>query len=129
MITQNTPTTAPSTTAHGRSLYQAIQVAGLVAPLVGALSRTTNLDAIWVVAFPFHEMAHPSRPTLKLSAVIKRAEQAAVMEQLRVDSLESAKVALLKASHYSDWTERAYAPLFELLDIAIADKRARRLQA
>lgn len=106
--------------AETRSLYQTIQVAGLVAPFVDALSRSDNLDAIWVVAFPFDDIAHPARPTLKLSSVIKRAEQAGTMEYMRVDSLESARSALVKASNYSDWTERSYVPLLELLDIAIA---------
>ena len=128
MTTQTQAQAAPSTSAdaaaQSRSLYQSIQVAGLVTPFVGALSRTHNLDAVWVVAFPFEEMAHPSRPTLKLSTVIKRAEQAGVMEYMRVDSLESARSALVKASHYSDWTEVAHAPLLELLDIAIAQKRS-----
>jgi hypothetical protein len=126
MTMQNLASTVLSTdttTAESRSRYQTIQVAGLVAPFVDALSRTDNLDAIWVVAFPFVEMAHPTRPTLKLSTVIKRAEQAGTMEHMRVDSLESARSALVKASRYSDWTERSYAPLLELLDITIAAKR------
>ena len=130
MTTQNLAHTVPSNTtatdAENRSRYQTIQVAGLVAPFVDALSRTHNLDAVWVVAFPFDEMAHPPRPTLKLSTVIKRAEQAGTMENLRVDSLESARSALAKASHYSDWTEASYAPLLELLDIAIAAKKLKR---
>jgi hypothetical protein len=130
MTTQNLAPTVPSTTtatdAENRSRYQTIQVAGLVAPFVDALSRTHNLDAVWVVAFPFDEMAHPTRPTLKLSTVIKRAEQAGTMEHMRVDSLESARSALAKASHYSDWTEASYAPLLELLDIAIAAKKLKR---
>ena len=130
MTTQNLAHTDPSNTtatdAENRSRYQTIQVAGLVAPFVDALSRTHNLDAVWVVAFPFDEMAHPTRPTLKLSTVIKRAEQAGTMENLRVDSLESARSALAKASHYSDWTEASYAPLLELLDIAIAAKKLKR---
>ncbi len=130
MTTQNLAHTVPSNTtatdAENRSRYQTIQVAGLVAPFVDALSRTHNLDAVWVVAFPFDEMAHPTRPTLKLSTVIKRAEQAGTMENLRVDSLESARSALAKASHYSDWTEASYAPLLELLDIAIAAKKLKR---
>ena len=127
MITQNLPTAIPShNTAENRSRYQTIQVAGLVAPFVDALRRTHNLDAIWAVAFPFDEMAHPTRPTLKLSAVIKRAEYAGTMEHMRVDSLESARSALVKASQYSDWTEKSYAPLLELLDIAIVDKRSKR---
>ncbi len=127
MITQNLAPTVPSTdttAAESRSRYQTIQVAGLVAPFVDALSRTHNLDAIWAVAFPFAEMAHPTRPTLKLSTVIKRAEQAATMEHMRVDSLESARSALVQTSRYSDWTETSYAPLLELLDIAIAAKRS-----
>jgi hypothetical protein len=45
---------------------------------------------------------------------------------MRVDSLESARSALAKASHYSDWTEASYAPLLELLDIAIAAKKLKR---
>lgn len=133
MTTQTLAPTAPSTTTatdvENRSRYQNIQVAGLVAPFVDALSRTHNLDATWVVAFPFEEMAHPARPTLKLSTVIKRAEQAATMEHMRVDSLESARSALAKSSHYSDWTEKSHAPLLELLDIAIAQKKSKRLAA
>lgn len=126
MITQNLPQAAPSTSpdisAETRSLYQTVQVAGLVAPFVDALSRSHDLDAIWVVAFPFNDIAHPARPTLKLSTVIKRAEQAGTMEHMRVDSLESARSALIVASSYSDWTATSYAPLLELLDIAIAQK-------
>jgi len=128
MITQNLPQVASSTTndiaAKSRSLYQTIQVAGLVAPFVDALSQSHDLDAIWVVAFPFEDIAHPARPTLKLSTVMKRAEQAGTMEHMRVDSLESARSALVKASSYSDWTEKSCAPLVELLDIAIAQKRS-----
>jgi len=128
MITQNLPQVASSTTndiaAKSRSLYQTIQVAGLVAPFVDALSQSHNLDAIWVVAFPFEDIAHPARPTLKLSTVMKRAEQAGTMEHMRVDSLESARSALVKACSYSDWTEKSCAPLVELLDIAIAQKRS-----
>jgi hypothetical protein len=131
MTTQNLASTASSTPtatdAENRSRYQTIQVAGLVAPFVDALSRTHNLDATWVVAFPFEEMAHPLRPTLKLSTVIKRAEQAGTMEHIRVDSLESARSALVKACLYSDWTEKSHAPLLELLDIAIAAKKSKRL--
>ncbi|MES2582592.1 MAG: hypothetical protein V4627_07740 [Pseudomonadota bacterium] len=122
-ITPTAPSSDTTIAAESRSLYQTIQVAGLVAPFVDALSRTHNLDAVWVVAFPYVEMAHPTRPTLKLSTVIKRAEQAATMEHMRVDSLESARSALAKASQYSDWTEASYAPLLELLEIAIAAKR------
>ena len=133
MTTQTLAPTAPpittATEAENRSLYQTIQVAGLVAPFVDALSRAHNLDAVWVVAFPFEEMAHPARPTLKLSTVIKRAEQAATMEHIRVDSLETARSALAKASQYSDWTEKSHAPLLELLDIAIAHKKSKRLVA
>ena len=133
MTTQTLAPTALSTTmatdAENRSRYQTIQVAGLVAPFVDALSRTHNLDAVWVVAFPFEEMAHPTRPTLKLSTVIKRAEQAATMEQMRVDSLESARSALALACQYSDWTEKSHAPLLELLDVAIAQKKSKRLAA
>ena len=110
-----------SNPTDSRARYQHIQVAGLVAPFVQALSRKGNLDAVWAVAFPFEEMAHPERPSLKLSVVIKRAMQEAGIEHMRVDSLESARSVLVKASRYSDWTERAYAPLLELLDIAIAD--------
>lgn len=128
MNTHNLSKAIPSTTADVRDRYQQIQVAGLVAPFVDALSRRSNLDAIWAVAFPFEERAHPTRPTLKLSVVIKRAEHAAGIEQMRVDSLESARSVLVKAGRYSDWTERSYAPLLELLDIAIADKRAKRGQ-
>lgn len=128
MNTQNLSKAIPSNTANSRDRYQHIQVAGLVAPFVDALSRRGNLDAIWAVAFPFEEMAHPTRPTLKLSVVIKRAEHEAGIEHMRVDSLESARSVLLRASRYSDWTERAYVPLLELLDIAIADKRAKRGQ-
>lgn len=120
-------TTAYTSTAAQRSRYQTVQVAGIVAPLVDALSRSHNLDAVWAVAFPFVDMAHPTRPTLKLSTAIKRAEQAGTMEHMRVDSLESARSALAKASHYSDWTEKAYVPLLELLDIAIARKGSQRL--
>lgn len=126
MTTQNIAPAAPSThttAAESRSLYQTIQVAGLVAPFVDALSRSHNLDAVWVVAFPFTEMAHPTRPTLTLSTVIKRAGQAGTQEHIRVDSLESARSALVKASTYSDWTEASNVPLLQLLDIAIADKR------
>ena len=65
-------------------------------------------------------MAHPTRPTLKLSTAIKRAGQAGTMEHMRVDSLESARSALAKASRYSNWTEVSHAPLLELLDSAIA---------
>lgn len=133
MTTQTLAPTAPSTTtaadAETRSRYQTIQVAGLVAPFVDALSRTHNLDAVWVVAFPFEEMTHPARPSLKLSTVIKRAEQAGTMEHIRVDSLESARSALTKACQYSDWTEKSHAPLLELLDIAIAHKKSKRLVA
>ncbi len=134
MTTQNLAPTTPSTTttatdAENRSRYQTLQVAGLVAPFVDALSRTHNLDAVWVVAFPFDEMAHPARPTLKLSTAIKRAEQAGTMEHMRVDSLESARSALVKASRYSDWTEKSCAPLLELLDIAIAEKTLKRVVA
>jgi hypothetical protein len=117
-----------STTTEGRNLYQRIQIAGLVAPFVDALNRTGNLDAIWAIAFPFEETVHPTRPTLKLSLVIKRAEREAGIEHMRVDSLESARSVLVKACRYSDWTERAYTPLLELLDIAIADKRSKRSQ-
>lgn len=134
MPTQTLAPTAPSTTttatdAENRSRYQTIQVAGLVVSFVDVLSRTHNLDAVWVVAFPFEEMAHPERPSLKLSTVIKRAEQAGTMEHIRVDSLESARSALAKASRYSDWTEKSHAPLLELLDIAIAQKKSKRLAA
>jgi hypothetical protein len=133
MTTQTFAPAAPSTTtitdAENRSRYQTIQVAGLVAPFVDALSRSHDLDAVWAVAFPFTEMAHPTRPTLKLSTVIKRAEQAGTMEHIRVDSLESARSALVKASRYSDWTETSYAPLLELLDIAVAEKKSKRLAA
>nr|WP_315488628.1 hypothetical protein [uncultured Rhodoferax sp.] len=133
MTTQTLAPTASSTTtaadAETRSRYQTIQVAGLVAPFVDALSRTHNLDAVWVVAFPFEEMTHPARPSLKLSTVIKRAEQAGTMEHIRVDSLESARSALTKACQYSDWTEKSHAPLLELLDIAIAQKKSKRLAA
>lgn len=132
MNTLHLPKTSPFTNdsdnnaAESRNRYQTIQVAGLVAPFVSALSYTPNLDAIWAVAFPFDEMAHPAHPTLKLSVVIKRAGHAGTMEHMRVDSLESARSALVKAGHYSDWTERSYIPLLELLDIAIADKRLKR---
>lgn len=125
MTTQNL---AP-TDAENRNRYQTIQIAGLVAPFVDALSRTHNLDGVWVVAFPFDEMAHPTRPTLKLSTAIKRAEQAGTMEHMRVDSLESARSALVKASRYSDWTQTSYVPLLELLDIAIAKKKLKRVVA
>lgn len=118
-----------SNPADSRERYQKIQVAGLVAPFVHALTRTGNLDAIWAVAFPFEEMVHPTRPTLKLSVVIKRAMQDAGRELMRVDSLESARSVLIEASRYSDWTERAYVPLLELLDLAIADKRSKRGQS
>lgn len=128
MNTQNLSKAIPSNTADIRDRYQHIQVAGLVAPFMDALSRRGNLDAIWAVTFPFDEMAHPTRPTLKLSVVITRAEREAAIEHMRVDSLESARSVLVKASRYSDWTERAYAPLLELLDIAIADKRSKRGQ-
>lgn len=128
MTTQNLAPAAPSSTdttaAESRILYQTIQVAGLVAPFVDALNRSHNLDAVWVVPFSFTEMAHPTRPTLKLSTVIKRAGQAGTLEHIRVDSLESARSALVKASNYSDWTEASTVPLLQLLDIAIADKRA-----
>ena len=122
-LSQAAPSTTTDDAAQNRSLYQSIQVAGLVAPFVDTLSRTQNLDAVWVVAFPFADMAHPTRPTLKLSTAIKRAEQAGTMEHMRVDSLESARSALVKASRYSDWTELSNAPLVELLDVAIAQKR------
>ncbi|MEO7105670.1 MAG: hypothetical protein ABIZ09_04790, partial [Rhodoferax sp.] len=112
-----------NTAAESRNRYQNVQVSGFVAPMVDALSRSHDLDAIWAVAFPFDEMTHPSRPTLRLSAVIKRAEYAGTMEHMRVDSLESARSALAKSSHYSDWTERSYAPLLELLDIAVAARK------
>jgi hypothetical protein len=46
-----------------------------------------------------------------------------------VDSLETARSALAKASQYSDWTEKSHAPLLELLDIAIAQKKSKRLAA
>jgi hypothetical protein len=130
MTTQNLAPTASftptATDAENRNRYQTIQVAGLVAPFVDALSRTLNLDATWVVAFPFEEMVHPLRATLKLSTVIKRAEQAGTQEHIRVDSLESARSALVKACRYSDWTEKSHAPLLELLDIAIAAKKSKR---
>lgn len=132
MTTLHLPKTNPSNNdssinaAQCRSHYQTMQVAGLVAPFVSALTRSHNLDAIWVVAFPFDEMAHPAHPTLKLSVVIKRAGHAGTMEHIRVDSLESARSALVKASRYSDWTEKSYVPLLELLDIAIAEKRLKR---
>ncbi|MES2951240.1 MAG: hypothetical protein V4858_22125 [Pseudomonadota bacterium] len=113
--------------AESRNRYQAIQVAGLVAPFVDALNRADNLDAVWAIPFSFEESVHPSHPTLKLSTVIKRAEQAAVIEHMRVDSLASARSALIKVSQYSDWTQRSYAPLLELLDIAIAGKRSKRV--
>lgn len=128
MNTQLPLTPIQTTNSESRDLYQRIQVAGLVAPFVDGLSRRGNLDAIWAIAFQFEEMAHPTRPTLKLSVVIKRAEHEAGIEHMRVDSLESARSVLVRASRYSDWTERAYAPLLELLDIAIADKRAKRGQ-
>lgn len=126
MTTQHLSQAIHPNTAESRSRYQTIQVAGLVAPMVDALTRAHNLDAIWVVAFPFEDMVHPSHSTLKLSVVIHRAQQAAVMEHMRVDSLESARSALVKASRYSDWTEKSYVPLLELLDIAIADKKSKR---
>lgn len=128
MNTQLPLTPIQTTNSESRDLYQRIQVAGLVAPFVDGLSRRGNLDAIWAIAFQFEEMAHPTRPTLKLSVVIKRAEHEAGIEHMRVDSLESARSVLVRASRYSDWTERAYVPLLELLDIAIADKRAKRGQ-
>jgi hypothetical protein len=118
-----------SNPATKRDQYQQIQVAGLVAPFVQALTRTGNLDAIWAVAFPFEEMTHPARPSLKLSAVIRRAMQDAGIQQMRVESLESARPVLVQASRYSEWTERTYAPLLELLDIAIADKQSKRGQS
>lgn len=128
MNTHKLSQTIQSNPADSRDRYQEIQVAGLVAPFVHTLTRTGNLDAVWAITFPFEEMAHPARPTLQLSAVIRRAMQQAAMEQMRVDSLESARSVLVKASRYSDWTERAYAPLLELLDIAIADKQSKRGQ-
>lgn len=128
MNTHHLSAAIPSHTADDRNRYQHIQVAGLVAPFVDALTRIGNLDAIWAVAFPFEEMAHPTRQTLKLSVVIKRAAYEAGIEHMRVDSLESARSVLVKASRYSEWTERAYTPLLELLDIAIADKRSKRGQ-
>lgn len=112
-----------------RERYQELQVAGLVAPFVKALAQTSDLDAIWAVDFPFDDMVHPERPSLKLSAAVKRAMREASIQQSRVDSLESARSVLVKASRYSDWTERAYAPLLELLDIAIADKQSKREQS
>lgn len=124
--TATSSSNSTATTAEQRNRYQTIQVAGIVAPLVDALQRSHNLDAVWAIAFPFDEMAHPTRPTLKLSTVIKRAEHAGVMEHMRVDSLESARSALVKSSHYSDWTEKSYVPLLELLDIAITAKRSQR---
>ena len=129
MTTLHLPKTSPSTNnkaAQSRNRYQTLQTAGLVAPFVSALTRTHNLDAIWAVAFPFDEMAHPAHPTLKLSVVIKRAGYAGTMEHMRVDSLESARSALVKASQYSDWTEKSYVPLVELLDLAIVDTRLKR---
>lgn len=126
MNTQNLSEAIQFNTTERRSVYQRVQVAGLVAPFVDALSRVGNLDAIWAIPFEFEEMVHPSRPTLKLSVAIKRAGQAAANEHMRVDSLESARSALAKASHYSEWTQRSYAPLVELLDIAIADRRSKR---
>ena len=133
MTTHHLPKTSPATyndscndAAQNRSRYQTLQVAGLVAPFVSALTRTHNLDAIWAVAFPFNEMAHPAHPTLKLGVVIKRAGHAGTMEHMRVDSLESARSALVKAGQYSDWTEKSYVPLLELLDMAIADARLKR---
>jgi hypothetical protein len=129
MITQHLPKTTPSnnnSAAQSRSRYQTLQVAGLVAPFVSALARTPNLDATWAVAFPFDEMAHPAHPTLQLSVVIKQAAYAGTMEHMRVDSLESARSALVTASQYSDWMEKSSVPLLELLDIAIAEKRLQR---
>lgn len=128
MNTHNLSQTIHSNPANFRARYQAIQVAGIVAPFVQALARNGNLDAIWAVAFPFEDRAHPTRPSLKLSVVIRCAMQQAPIEQMRVDSLESARSVLAKASRYSDWTERAYAHLLELLDIAIADRQSKREQ-
>lgn len=113
-------------TAQGRILYHRVQVAGLVSPLVDALSRAGNLDAIWAVPFAFEEMAHPLRPTLTLSVVIQRAGRDGANQHMRVDSLQSARSALLQAGHYSEWTQRSYAPLVELVDLAIAKQRSKR---
>nr|WP_295770160.1 hypothetical protein [Rhodoferax sp.] len=129
MTTLHLPKTSPShnnNAAQRRSRYQTLQTAGLVAPFVSALTRIHNLDAVWAVAFPFDEMSHPQHPTLKLSVVIKRAGEAGTMEHMRVDSLESALAALVKAGQYSDWTEKSYVPLLELLDIAITARRLKR---
>lgn len=117
-------TPADASSVRDRDLYQSMQLAGLVAPWLGALSRTSDLDAIWAHDFAFEEMCHPTRPTLKLSTVIHQARSAAVMEQMRVDSLESARSALIKASQYSEWTQASSIPSIELLDLAIARKRA-----
>ncbi len=106
-----------------RDLYQSTQIGGYVAPLVKALEHGPNLDAIWVVPFAFEDMAHPTRPTLKLSVVIRRAAEAAGIEHMRVDSLETARSALTKSSQYSEWTARSCAPMLELLDMAIAVAR------
>ena len=115
---------AAATSVRDRDLYQSMQLSGLVAPWLGALARASNLDAIWAHDFAFEEMHHPTRPTLRLSTVIHQARSAAVMEQMRVDSLESARSALIKASQYSDWTLAASVSQIELLDFAIAKKRA-----
>ncbi|OYU45093.1 MAG: hypothetical protein CFE44_09360 [Burkholderiales bacterium PBB4] len=120
------PTVSPAeaTSVRDRDLYQSMQLAGFVAPWLGALARASDLDAIWAHDFAFEEMHHPTRPTLKLRVVIQQAHKAAVMEQMRVDSLESARSALIKASRYSDWTLAASVSLIELLDLAIAKKQA-----
>jgi len=117
-LSQNETTSLKS--AAKRRRYQAIQVAGLVSPFVAAIGRAHDLDAVWVVDFPYAEMVHPTRPTLTLSTVLHRARQAAVNEHMRVDSLESALRVLTRASQYSEWTEKSYAPLLELLRVAIA---------
>lgn len=111
--------------AERRDTYQRIQVAGIVGPFVDELSRTRNLDAVWAVAFPYVNIVHPLRPTLTLSGVIKRAEREAAIEHMRVDSLESARRVLIKAGNYSEWTEKSYAPLVELLDMAISNTRSK----
>lgn len=127
MITSTLPpvvSPADASSVRDRDLYQSMQLAGLVAPWLGALSRASDLDAIWAHDFDFEEMCHPKRPTLRLSTVIHQARSAAVMEQMRVDSLESARAALIRASQYSEFTQASSVAMIELLDLAIAHKRA-----
>lgn len=48
---------------------------------------------------------------------------------IRVDSLDSARSALVMACRYSEWTEKFHAVLLGLLNVAIAEKMFNRLAA